>query len=378
MLFASARSVDFAAEIEAALAGPFDWLRLYAYADRERAVPATWKAIQAVVAEPPPDAAPLQNVAMITEFRMFHLEQYLKRSLEHLHSLGIETLLLKGAALGLTHYDSFADRPMVDLDILVKPTDARRAWMAMQEQGWTWEGNESLEAVYDHTHHHLPPLIEPAGTGTALEVHTGLHPRSAPILMPAERVWERAETVQVGDVHARVPCLVDQVVHICTHFAWSHAMTSAGWRTFRDLDRLLRHDPLPEEEVVEEARRARATSSCYWTLRLARALVAAPVSDDLLDALRPPRTRSVGGMLERAYILSLLPDPDLACPSVTVQHAAWVLGMRPRWSGHGGMRPWDFSDLFVDPNVPQPSRWMQQWKHLPTWRRFLGKVLLPS
>lgn len=377
-LLASARSVDRGVALRSALAQPVDWDRLVAWADRERATPTLWQAISALEGyEPPEEAGVLQNVAMITEFRMFHLEQYLKKSLAHLESLGIETLLLKGAGLGLTHYSSYADRPMVDLDILVKPTDARRAWEAMRTQGWTWEGSESLEAVYDHTHHHLPPLVEPAGTGTALEVHTGLHPRSAPILMPAERVWERARVIQVGSIATRVPCPVDQVIHLCTHFAWSHMMVSAGWRTFRDLDRVLRQDPLPVDDMVDEAARARATSCCYWTLRLARSLVGVPVADDLLAALRPPGLRGVERMLERAYTLSMMPDPELVCPSVSARRMAWTIGIRPRWSGHGRIRPWEFSDLFAVTAVEpaSPSRLLHQWKALPHWRRFLGRVL---
>lgn len=377
VLFASARSRDRDRYVREALSEPIDWQKLVLFAERERATPAVWNAVKTLPDfSPPQESGVLQNVTMVTEFRMFHLEQHLKSAVAHLGSLGIEVLLLKGAGLGLTHYGSFAERPMVDLDVLVHPERAKEAWEAMRARGWTFEGRASLESVYDRTHHHLPPLLEPSGTLTTLEVHTALHPRNSPIEMPAARVWERSRVIDVGGHRARVPCAVDQMVHLCTHYAWSHALDSAGWRTFRDLDRILSQDSVDLDDLVEEATRAHARSACYWTLRLARALVGVEVSDDLLRALAPPRLTGIGGMLERAYTFAMMPDADLMCPSETVSRAFWSLGMKPRWSGHGEIRPWHFSDLFVEQSTTalSTSKFLQHWTRIPRWGRYLARI----
>ncbi len=377
LLFASARAHGGEELVREALSQPIDWTKLLVAADRERATPAVWKAVSAVSDyTPPKEAGIMQNVTMVTEFRMFHLEQHLKKLIGILSGMGIDTLLLKGAGLGLTHYDSLADRPMVDLDILVPESRAKDAWNAMRDRGWVFETPASLDEVYDKAHHHLPPLLEPSGTQTTLEVHLALHPRNSPILMPPKRVWERAMPINVDGHPSRVPCTVDQIIHLSTHFAWSHALDSAGWRTFRDLDRIWRQDEIDEKELIVEAEKARATSCCYWTLRLGRTLVGLPASDDLLRALRPPRLWPFSGALERAFTFAMMPDVELASPSVSLSRAVWSAGMKPRWSGHGEIRPWHFSDLFVDETttVHGASKFVQQWRSIPHWGRYLSRL----
>ena len=376
MLFASARSQGRDAVLREALDEPIDWSKLVLAADRERATPTVWKALSSLEEyTPPKEAGVMQNVTMVTEFRMFHLEQHLKALVAFFSTIGIESLLLKGAGLGITHYGSLAERPMVDLDILVPEAQARDAWNAVRDKGWRFETPAAFDEIYDKAHHHLPPLLEPSGTMTTLEVHTGLHPGTAPISMPAQRVWERARIIDLDGHETRVPCAVDQVIHLCTHFAWSHALDSAGWRTFRDIDRILRQDTPDPGELVEEAKRAKALTSCYWTLRLARALVGVPVTDDLLRAMRPPRLWPLGGMLERAYTFAMMPDGELGSPSVILNRRLWSLGMKPRWSGHGEIRPWHFSDMFVDETTPSTSkRLRQQWGLIPEYGRYFSRL----
>jgi len=53
------------------------------------------------------------------------------------HRAGIQTILLKGAALILLHYKDPGLRPMVDFDILVPAGKAAAAIKVLTELGWT-------------------------------------------------------------------------------------------------------------------------------------------------------------------------------------------------------------------------------------------------
>jgi hypothetical protein len=53
------------------------------------------------------------------------------------HNTGIQTMILKGAALTLLHYRDFGLRPMVDFDVLVPTKKASAAIKRLSESGWT-------------------------------------------------------------------------------------------------------------------------------------------------------------------------------------------------------------------------------------------------
>src|SRR3989454_3864660 len=110
-----------------------------------------------------------------TLFRSLHLEHVLHEILATLAARGIEALLLKGAGLAYTAYASFADRPMGDIDVLVRPEQAEEAWSLFRAQGWTWPSAQWPRERYS-AHQHLPPLIQQSAGGARLEIHRDLLP----------------------------------------------------------------------------------------------------------------------------------------------------------------------------------------------------------
>ncbi|MHC4272614.1 MAG: nucleotidyltransferase family protein, partial [Planctomycetota bacterium] len=63
---------------------------------------------------------------------MMHL---LERIAKAFNEAGVPLMALKGAALNLTLYRHPQDRPMVDLDLLVKPADSDRARAILEDVG---------------------------------------------------------------------------------------------------------------------------------------------------------------------------------------------------------------------------------------------------
>lgn len=331
--------------LRALVAGPVDWELLGRLATRERALPGLRDRLVAAAGVLPAEAAGLQRLAMVAEFRMRHLEQRLLASLDALAARGIDVILLKGAALAATVYGSFVTRSMSDLDLLVRSHEAEAARAALLEAGWTTSEFEDMGRFYEG-HQHLPALTDGQGTGLLLEVHTGLFFRGHPFRLAPDDLWRRARTVEFRGRLATVPAANDQLLHLCLHFAWSHLMESGAWRTFRDLDALQRAHEIDWDAFVRLARESRGGSCCYWTLRLARHLAGVPVPAAVMDALRPPLPAFALGRLERHFAANLF-DTGPVCPSVRMGYTLWRMAVRPGWSGHGRVRPWDRSDDFL-------------------------------
>lgn len=374
------RAVPGDRRIRELVAGELDWEKLGWLAERERAAPVLWGQLHSMgvqAADLPPEAAHLQRLAMVSEFRMMHLEQRLAESLAALSHAGIDVMLLKGAALAVTVYGSFVQRPMVDLDLLVRDGEARRAREVLLRAGWVSSGLEELEGFY-RGHHHLAALEDGRGLDVQLELHTGLFFEGNPFRFPTSELWQRAVPVTVRGGRAFVPSAHDQLLHLCLHFAWSHMMTTGAWRTFRDLRVLLAAGGVRWDEFIQLARASRGGSCCYWTLRLARDLVGVEIPDRVLGALRPPLPESGLDRVERHFTYHLLPTEAL-CPSVFVARTMWRVGMRPRWSGHGAVRPWDRNEeLLVGGRRPDSGvrRAVYQLRNVRGWTRYARSVLL--
>lgn len=354
-----------------------DWTKLGWLAERERAAPVLWARLQRVSGgRLPPEAGALQRLAMVSEFRMRHLEERLAQSVAALDAAEVDALLLKGAALAVTVYGSFVRRPMSDLDVLVRDGEERRAWDVLLGAGWVPLPVPGMEEFYSG-HHHLPALEDARATGVQLELHTALFFEGHPFRLSPSDIWRRAERIDVRGHRAFVPGVHDQVLHLCLHFAWSHMMASGGWRAFRDLDALVATGGVRWPALVELALESRGGSCCYWTFRLARELAKVEVPESVLAALRPPLPEAVLSRVARHFAYSLFPTETL-CPSVSVAYGMWRLGVRPRWSGHGGVRPWDRADdLLVakETRKSAPRRMAEQLRNVRGWGRYVRALI---
>lgn len=355
------------------------WDEVIRLANREKAIPALFddRTRVALAGLSPAQSRRLQEATLGWAVRMAYLEQRLESLLALYHNHGIRVLLLKGAALAVTVYRSFSARPMADLDLLVDAERALEAWEMAREAGWTGAITDQQRQAYQE-HQHLPPLDDARGSGLGLELHTDLLPKGSPFAFDAELLWRNAVSIEVGGRPGFVPADVDMVLHLCIHFAWSHALVDAAWRTFRDIQALIAAGRVDWEELARHARAARASTCVYWTLRLGRRLSGIAVPQRLLDDLKPPVGESMLGPVERYFCTVLCRPPDWQDRTMLVCRTLWRLGMQPGWSGHGGARPWRRDELFTwdshgadEPQAPSggssrilPHRWRQLFREL--------------
>lgn len=327
------------ARVEALLDEPLAWDAVHAMARRERAESAVWAHLAPLVARgapvPAEVAEALGRVARVGQFRALVLEQRLHETVAALAALDVPCVLLKGAALATAAYPTFADRPMVDLDLLVPSTDASRAWTAMLDAGWSenpaWDGADE--------YHHLPTLLDARSAQTSLELHTEVLGLGHPFGLSADAVRARAVPWRVGRTAAAVPAPAHLFVHAAVHFMWQHMGRLHGWKAARDAAAIAAMPGFDWGAVVAFAHEARAASCCYWMLRLAEAVGTCAPPADALAALRPRGPAALDALVLRGLALNLFPS-GADCPSARGRRALWSAAVRPTASGHGAARPW--------------------------------------
>ena len=92
--------------------------------------------------------------------------------------VGIEFVLLKGAAYAAAGMACAAGRQIGDLDILVLAADIRRAENALLNAGWEWVKSDPYDDFYYREHmHELPPLIHKS-RDRMIDVHHTILPRT--------------------------------------------------------------------------------------------------------------------------------------------------------------------------------------------------------
>jgi hypothetical protein len=325
-----------------ALSAGIDLDELCVLAEHEKAVSIVWRHLSRVGGELGTDRHQrLRQSAMVSAMHMLRYQTLLRDTIDLLAAEDIDVLLLKGAGLAFTAYPLFTDRPMGDLDLLIRSPNGFRAWTLLQTAGW-FASDVEIESKRFSNHHHFPRLA--IGNGVyQVEIHDRVLPDEHPFRFTVDEFWARALNVEANGRSFRVPHPMHQLWHACVHFAWSHQMQWGSWRTFRDAAWIIEKSGIDWKEFIAFARKTLATTCCFWTLRLARRLAGAQVPDSTLDCLRPPYSRWMVDQLERHFLASVLPSVN-SCPSAGLTQRLWEIAVMPRWSGHGRARPWHVSD----------------------------------
>jgi hypothetical protein len=195
-----------------------------------------------------------------------------------LAAAGIQTVLLKGAAVAQTVYQHHVLRPIGDVDVMVRPDDATAARTLLASEGWS-----PLRRFRDGDlawRHALDLTKPPDG---ALDLHWYLLPENA--WPAADRgVWSRVRRLAAQD-GTFVLAPEDQLLHACAHgLRWS-PVHSAHW--IADAVQIVRHaeSSIDWDALVREAVDRRLTLQIAAALRLVAVAGRVSVPTDALHAL---------------------------------------------------------------------------------------------
>jgi hypothetical protein len=150
-----------------------------------------------------------------------------------LNSAGIKHILLKGMALEHTLYGGHGLRQMTDIDILIHPDKALKAWKILQENGFrTGLLKSSLhQKIIVHSSNHLPALIK---DDYSVEIHTRLFSRNKAHEDYSDLIAETTE-IMIDGVPANVLPENVHLEYLISHFEKHLAGGECQMRTFADI-----------------------------------------------------------------------------------------------------------------------------------------------
>ncbi len=244
---------------------------------------------------------------------------------------GIDVLVLKGLHLAEDLYDDPMARPMVDVDLLVRPGDGR-AVDIVEVHGFR---QDPMGSVLDpvpwqrvlSSRDQLAPFYHP--DGPPIELHYALE---APDLLPSidmAHVWERSERLWLGGADVRVLATSDLLVHLCVHAAFHHVFDVRAL-SLADIAELIvrRRADIDWSQFWRTAEEWRVERSCILALALVHYRLECPVPDAVRERL--PAAEEVQLYLDAA-------EARMRSHSVMLWRRGWPPAVRNQRRGLDGV-----------------------------------------
>jgi hypothetical protein len=303
LLLCARRDVDAADENVGALAAlvrsGVDWDALLAAALDHGLLPLLYERLEELGKDNIPAAvmARLRSAYFTNLLRHDRLTADLFEVVGALRGEGVEAIVLKGGALAPTVYPDPAQRPMVDLDLLVRPEQMERAGAVFQSLGYQLSSAvpARMVAFQQRFGGGLEWQRTRNGKLTCLDVHHHLVELDwcwAAYPVELDALWADARPLALDGTEALQLSAEDALIHLCLHPLLNHGYASplVG---YADIERVIaaKEAVLSWPRLVERAGRFRVKTVLYWGLQGTHRLLGTPVPSEVLDALRPSSLR---------------------------------------------------------------------------------------
>ena len=203
------------------------------------------------------------------------------RLLELFVSHGISALVIKGPVLAVRAYSDPSVRKYVDLDLLVRQRDIRRATEALIASGY--RAAVSLEAI-DAGRIPGQYLFSKADSNLIVELHNDSTLRYFPRPLPIEDFFARQICVHVDSRDIFASSVEDELVLICVHGA-KHFWERLSW--IADVAGLVsRQANIDWEHAAASARTVRAEHLLHAGLQLAEGVLGVKLPEPIESRAR--------------------------------------------------------------------------------------------
>jgi hypothetical protein len=156
---------------------------------------------------------------LLTAARNVRLMHLLERLATVFNDAGVPLMVLKGAALNLTLYDDPGQRPMDDLDLLVRPADVQRATELLLASG-SLHGEPLVREDFFPRFHYEREFRAGSIYPTKIDLHVRpFRPLRYSRLIPEHALWDEATEQRIGRAAVLVPSAEDMLLHLAVHSA---------------------------------------------------------------------------------------------------------------------------------------------------------------
>jgi hypothetical protein len=258
-----------------------DWSRLRERAVRHRLAPLLYRHLSAQPGLcPPAEMDRLGRDALAIQARDLALAGEAVRIAAALDSAGIPNLAVKGPAAAVSYYGEVGLRQFRDVDVLVAPRDALRAWPVIEGLGFASDqpyrpGFRELIVRTTHEQQFNGPADD-----LMCDLHWDLLPSDLSFSLGFDEVVGRAETVAVGSHGLRTLGPADALLFFCLHGA------KHDWPTLAavcDVAQVARARPDLDWDRVRAWSRVRGRNRIVRLgLQLATTLLEAPIPAEVM------------------------------------------------------------------------------------------------
>jgi hypothetical protein len=224
-----------------------------------------------------------------------------------LERAGIQTMVLKGAALAHAYYRDVGVRVFLDVDVLVRAERAQEAGTALRAAAWSQSLPTDLET--------LLPVTQGTMFTDAVDGAIDLHWHALWSPAVEDDFWDAAEPVEIGGSPTLMQCAPDQLLHACVHGIWSDGYRI---RWVADAVTVLRAAPdLDWDRVISRARARAITPPLHEALTYIRNVFDAPVPGPVLRSLETAPRRAAEWRTHRAW---MAPASRLRTARLVLEH----------------------------------------------------------
>jgi Uncharacterised nucleotidyltransferase len=245
--------------------------------------------------------------------------------------LGVQPILLKGAAYLLADLPAARGRLFGDVDLLVPKARIDAVEAALVDAGWAFDAElgDYDQRYYRQWMHEIPPLRHQQ-RDTALDLHHTILPPTARVQVNTAALFEDARELP-GLPGLRVLAPVTMFLHSAAHL-FHEGELDHGLRDLFDLDALLRDfgtQPGFWDNLAPRARVLGLSRPLFHALRYTSRLLGTPVPADVMRqaAANAPRSQA---LLDACYERSLMPVHS-SCDGPLTAPARLALYVRSHW-----------------------------------------------
>ncbi|MEO5589240.1 MAG: nucleotidyltransferase family protein, partial [Gemmatimonadaceae bacterium] len=167
----------------------------------------------------------------------------------------IESIVLKGPAIGIAAYGGYERRDFVDVDLLVHKAELVPAADVLRSLGYNALYPDNIEEWLIGSQH----ALEFSDGMSHVELHWALFPRSLALDFDLQELWLRSRLVECMHSRIRVLSAEHLFIYVCAH------ATKHGWSSLRFLSDFAQ---LADRLTADESARAHALSIRYGIRRM--------------------------------------------------------------------------------------------------------------
>ena len=220
----------------------------------------------------------------------------LGKLLEACNKVGLQVIVLKGAALAETVYENLALRPMSDIDLLVRKEDLLSLDKQLKTLGY-WPSDRSVDDIDLYSPSYLTTLDYRNSSNNSPSFHIHWHfvnstiPNDSYIKdIPIENIWRDAEKTRIAQVETQVMVPHHLIIHLSEHaLRVTHSLSKFCF--FCDINEAIAfyQERLDWDKLLRESDKFNLSRMVYLSLYFAGKFLATRIPHDVLLKLRPKR-----------------------------------------------------------------------------------------